>query len=319
MKKLSIPNTDLSLSFIGLGTVKAGIHWDGAEANNLFDAYLDMGGNVIDTARVYSNWIPPETGRSERVIGDWITKSGKRDKIILMTKGGHPKFTSPDDDLTIPRMTAADMRMDIELSLKALRTDTIDIYFYHRDNRQQSVEEEIEVMETFKKEGKLRYYACSNWKADRILDADAYCKQKGYRGFVADQALFNAGVQYMNPPEDETLVSIRGKLYEYHKNHVHNLAVPYTGIAGGFFHKYTTGGEAAVKDSPYFTPQNIKIAQKCTALMNQYNASLSQVLLGFFMCQPFACMPLYGPRNIQDLQDAMQTSSIPFKKEDYIF
>ena len=74
----TIPDTDLSLCPLGLGTAGAGLDWDGADADYLFDAYLDMGGNLIDTARIYSDWVAPETGRSERVIGDWIQRSGRR-------------------------------------------------------------------------------------------------------------------------------------------------------------------------------------------------------------------------------------------------
>ena len=73
--RITIPDTGLQLSRIGLGTVGAGIDWDGAEADKIFDTYLDLGGNVIDSAHVYSDWIPPETARSERVIGDWLERS----------------------------------------------------------------------------------------------------------------------------------------------------------------------------------------------------------------------------------------------------
>ena len=184
--RISIPDTNLSMFPLGLGTAGAGIDWDGAEADELLDAFLDLGGNLIDTARIYSDWIPPEIGRSERVIGEWLQRSGKRERIILMTKGGHPRFTSPSDDLHISRMTRADMRGDIELSLTALHVETIDVYFYHRDNPAQPTAEEIETMEQFKQEGKLRYYACSNWSAARIREADAYCQANGYRCFVAN-------------------------------------------------------------------------------------------------------------------------------------
>ena len=85
MKTITIPDTDLTLSPLGLGCVKAGLKWDGGEADRLFDAFLYMGGNVYDTARVYSDWIPSERGRSERVIGDWLSRSGKRQDVILMT------------------------------------------------------------------------------------------------------------------------------------------------------------------------------------------------------------------------------------------
>ena len=93
-----------------------------------------MGGNLYDTARVYSDWIPPETGRSERVIGDWLSRSGKRHDVVLITKGGHPDMTVPSPDMHNSRVSAENMRADLELSLKTLRTDYIDLYFYHRDN-----------------------------------------------------------------------------------------------------------------------------------------------------------------------------------------
>lgn len=64
MKKISLINTDLELSPMGMGCVNAGIKWDGEDAYRIFDSFLDMGGNVYDTARVYSDWIPSEIGRS---------------------------------------------------------------------------------------------------------------------------------------------------------------------------------------------------------------------------------------------------------------
>lgn len=318
MGSISIPGTELSLCPIGLGTAGAGVAWQGADADRMFDTYLDLGGNVIDTARVYSDWVPPEIGRSERVVGDWLHKSGKRDRIVLMTKGGHPKFTSPTDDLHIPRMTRDDMRRDLELSLKTLRVDTIDIYFYHRDNRAQSVEEQIETMEEFRSAGKVRYYGCSNWEADRILEADAYCAARGYRGLVADQALLNFGTKYIGHLPDDTWAAIRGPLFEYHVKHPRNLAIAYMGVANGFFHKFAALGEEKMRESPYYTSRNVEVANRCMDLAKRYDATISQVLLGFLFQQPFACAALYGPRDTAQLKDAMGALRIGFKKEDFI-
>ena len=316
-KRVIIPDTSLRLSSIGLGTANAGLAWDGEAADRIFDCFLDLGGNLIDTARVYSDWIAPETGRSERVIGDWLRRSGKRQQVILSTKGGHPVMTSQGADLHISRMSARDMRHDLELSLKALGTDMIDIYFYHRDDLTQSVEEEIEVMETFRREGKIRYYGCSNWNASRIREADAYCRENGYRSFAADQALYNLGMQYMNPMEDDTLVYLKDDLARYHEETPENLAMPYMGVATGYFHKYIAGGERAVQGSPYHTPQNAVLARRCADLMEKYEASMTQVVLGFFMCRPFTCVPLYGTRNEKQLAEIARVEEIPFTEEDY--
>ena len=171
-KRILILGTDLSVYPIGLGTVDAGLRWDGADADRIFDTYLVQGGNLIDCAHVYSDWVPDEKARAERVLGDWLTRSGKRNEVTLITKGGHPDMVGPNADTHKSRMTHADMVEDLNASLKQLRTDHIDIYFYHRDNRAQSVEEEIETMEGFVKEGKIRYYGCSNWDVDRMKAAD---------------------------------------------------------------------------------------------------------------------------------------------------
>lgn len=319
MKKINIPDTDLSLSMIGLGTVGAGLDWDNEDADRVFDAYVDNGGNVIDTARVYSDWVRPEIGRSERVVGDWLNRSKKRDKVIIITKGGHPDMLAEPVDMHKSRVARSQMEYDINLSLKTLRTDYIDIYFYHRDNTSIPVSELIETMENFRREGKIRYYGCSNWTTARILEADEYCRQHNYRGFVANQALLNIGMKYMNPMDDDTLVSIDGVMYEYHKENGRNLAMPYMGVCSGFFHMYLTGGQDKVKNSPYNTEKNRKIAEHLKELMKKYNATITQVLLGYFTALHFNCLPLYGPLNPDQIIEALKTADINFTKDDYKF
>ena len=146
-KRILIPDTDLSVYPIGLGCADIGLKADAVAPEKVFDTYLDLGGNLIDTAHVYSNWVPGERARSERIIGDWLKGSGKRNQIILMTKGGHPEIVESTPEWGKIRPTHEAMVSDLEHSLKQLRTDYIDIYFYHRDNRNQIIEEEIETME----------------------------------------------------------------------------------------------------------------------------------------------------------------------------
>ena len=167
---IKIKNTDLVLSKIGFGTVNAGLAWDNEDVFEILERYINLGGNVIDCARIYSDWVEPEIGRAERVIGDWIKHRGKRYDLVIMTKGGHPKM----DTMNISRMSKEDMEYDLNLSLKALGIDCIDIYFYHRGDLSQPVSDLIEVMESFVKQGKIRYYGCSNWTTERMIEADNY-------------------------------------------------------------------------------------------------------------------------------------------------
>lgn len=320
-----IPNTDLKISPMGLGTVDAGVRWgkDAASADSMFGTFIDMGGNLIDCAHVYADWQivdgRQETARAERVTGDWMQRQGNRDKIVLMTKGGHPVYTHPSMDLHINRVTKADMRGDIEGSLRILRTDYIDIYFYHRDDPRIPVEEMVETMQDFIREGKIRYFAVSNWSADRQKAADAYCKKMGYRGIVADQALLNLGAKYMNPLADDTLVYVKGDLYDYHKENLNNVMMPYMGNCSGFFHIYAAKGEEAVKGHPYATEGNLRMARRLPELMEKYGCAVTNIVLGYFTQEAFPCVPLYGPLNEASIVEAAKTFDIRFDPQDYVF
>ena len=317
MKQVTIQNTELKISPVGMGCVNAGLKWDHGDADRIFDAFYDMGGNLYDTARCYSDWIPPEVGRSERVLGDWVSGCGKRNNIVIVTKGGHPDMTQQNPDMHNSRATAENMRKDLELSLRALRTDYIDIYFYHRDNTGLPAAELIEIMEGFVREGKIRYYGASNWSPARMKEADEYCAEMGYRGFSANQMLFNIGQEHMLPPADDTLAVMDENMKDYHMKNPACLAMPYMSVCSGFFHKLKKLGPDGVRNMEYFTPENLKLAEKLEKLTEKYNATLTQVLLGFFATRPFACLPLYGPRGEAYLKEAMDTFDISFRKEDF--
>lgn len=325
MNKISIPNTDLKVSPMGLGTVDAGVFWgkDEKSQDSMFGTFTDLGGNLLDCAHVYADWQVvdgrQETSRAERVVGDWMERNKNRKDIVLMTKGGHPVYTHPSMDLHINRVTKADMRGDIEGSLRILRTDYIDIYFYHRDDPRIPVEDMVETMQDFVREGKIRYFAVSNWSADRQKAADAYCKKMGYRGIVADQALLNLGAKYMNPLPDDTLVYVKGDLYDYHVENHDNMMMPYMGNCSGFFHIYASKGAEAVKGHPYATEKNLAMAARLDELTKKYGCAVTNIVLGYFTKEKFPCIPLYGPLNEESIKEAAATFDINFDDADYEF
>ena len=324
-RNILIPDTDLKVSPLGLGTVDAGVRWGKDEAGQdlIYGTYMDQGGNLIDCAHVYADWQVvdgrQEVARAERVTGDWMQRNGARDKVVLMTKGGHPVYTHPDMDLHINRVTKADMRGDLVGSLRTLRTDYIDIYFYHRDDPRIPVEEMVETMQDFVREGKIRYFALSNWSAERQRAADAYCKKMGYRGSVADQALLNLGSKYMNPLPDDTLVYVKGGLYDYHVENRRSLMMPYMGNCSGFFHIYAAKGEEAVQGHPYATEGNLRMARRLRELTEKYGCAVTNIVLGYFMQEKFPCVPLYGPIDAASIVEAAKTFDIQFGPEVYDF
>lgn len=307
-----LKGTNMYISPIAFGTVRAGLDWDGKDADRMLDAYVDYGGNLIDSARVYYDWVGTEIGRSERVLGDWLRRSKRRSKVILMTKGGHPN----KDKMHVSRLGQNDMIYDIEHSLKTLGVEYIDIYFYHRDDPQRTVGELLERMEEFRKEGKICYYGCSNWRTERMREADIYAEKHGLTGFVANQNLFNIGSRYMKPFADETMVTVDDEAIEFYRCS-NNTPMPYFGICSGFFHLLKSKGEQAVSDSCYYTKENLGVAAKVETICKKYNCSITQALMGFFFTQNFAVIPLVGSSDMEQLEDVMNSVEIPFLKEDY--
>ncbi|MCI8465574.1 MAG: aldo/keto reductase [Lachnospiraceae bacterium] len=312
MKTVKIPDTDLILSGIGLGTAQAGIRWSGESGDRLLETYLEAGGNIIDTAHVYSDWVPGEIARSERVLGDWIRRRGRRDDFILMTKGAHPRFES----MTTGRLSKEEVTSDLDSSLEKLGVDYVDVYFYHRDDESRTVEELIETMEDFRRAGKIRYYACSNWSTARMKEADAYCEKKGYRGFVANQAMYNIGVKYMGTYPDATMVICDQEMLDYHKNSK-NLLIPYMGICGGFFHALAKKGQEAMKDNCFCTEGNLRVAEDLSKLCSEKGWSMTQALLGFIATREFAMVPLAAASNEKQMADLTATLQTEFSAKDF--
>lgn len=299
---MNIQNTDLGNLFpLALGSVWAADKWKEEGVDKVFDTYVYEGGNVLDAARVYT-----ELGDCEPTIGRWLKNSKKRDEVIIVGKGGHPDLST----MHISRLSREEMTSDLDNSLIDLGTDFIDIYLYHRDDISRTVEELIETMESFVKAGKIRYYGVSNWTLPRMKEAVEYCKNKGYRGPVMNEAFFNAATEYSGPLYDPTLIKIDKEMQDYHKSISQTdhdiLAAGYSSICGGFFHQYITGGESAVKDKTFLSEENIKIAEEIRRKTIENNTTITQEVLAFFKTLDFPCLALFHPRNSAGLLEAMK-------------
>lgn len=310
MKRIQIKDTTLSLCPIGFGTANAGIAWDNEEAFKMLDLYVELGGNVIDTARIYSDWVAGEIGRSERVIGDWLKHRGHHEDLVIISKGGHP----PLNEMNTSRLSKEEMTYDLNKSLEALGIDCLDIYFYHRDDLNRPVAELIETMQDFVRAGKIKYYGCSNWTTARIKEAMDYCKEKGYRGFVANQALYNVASNTMAPYPDETMVTMDEEMLAFHKES-NVLAMPYFSLCSGFFTKLNNGVD--VSQSPYYTEENLRLAHHLNHLATKYDATLSQIIMGYLTTQKLPMCALAGASRPEQLMDFMKTLDLPIDAKDY--
>src|SRR5690349_18433053 len=118
MRYRTIPTTDLRPSVMCLGALPFGVSLPRDASYALMDAFFEAGGAFIDTALVYGEWLPGGKGLSERTVGAWITARHHRDQIVLSTKGCHPRLST----MEIPRLSEAELRGDVEESLRNLQT-----------------------------------------------------------------------------------------------------------------------------------------------------------------------------------------------------
>ena len=240
MKHLMIKAADgeIAVSRIVLGTTHFGTRTPGKEAFEIMDRFAALGGNAIDTARVYGDWDDTGDAASEQVCGDWL-RSTERRKFVLATKGGHYKIKD-----RVSRVTPEEIRVDIELSLKNLKT-YIDIYFLHRDNPEIPVEKIMPIFEEYIRSGDIRALGASNWKRERIDQANMFCRENNMQPFTVTEiqwslARFDEETLPIAFGNDPTVCGM--ETGEYEKYVSGDLPIfCYTSVAWGFFGKYISG------------------------------------------------------------------------------
>jgi aryl-alcohol dehydrogenase-like predicted oxidoreductase len=311
MKRVLLNNTDLYVSPLSIGTVNFGTSIDSGDAKAQLDKFVELGGNFIDTAHVYGDWVPGPRGRSEKVIGEWLKETGLRKDVVISTKGAHPDIS----DTSISRVNPEAIEKDLNESLERLNTDYIDLYFLHRDNPDVPVEELLDTLEEARIAGKIRYYGCSNWALSRIIESGEYASKQNIPGFVCNQLMWSLADVNYNGIEDKTLVLMDEDTYEYHKKTGLN-AMAYTAAAKGYFSKLQRGEPLSQKiSSRYDIPSNKRIFDELEKTANRLNADIIQVELAFIMHQDFPSIPIVSFSNLDQLEQGMKSCELELDKE----
>lgn len=295
MNKVRLLQTSLEVSELCLGSVNFGNPIDDDTAFSVLDVFNDYGGNFIDTAHVYANWLPGTVNRSEKTLGKWL-RARKREKYVISTKGGHFDIDKPD----ISRVVPQEIRKDLEESLNCLKTDYIDIYFLHRDNTSLPVEEIMDCLFQLQDQGKIRYIGCSNWTIERVMEANRYAEHMSRDGFVVNQVMWSmAKVNKDSIPKDYAVMDDMTMRYLTEKN---MSAMCYTALAKGYFTKLKKGLPLT---------QNVINCYK-----NEYNDSLylerlqhmtpediTRETLLFFRNQPVPTIPIVSCNSIKQVEE----------------
>jgi len=274
----------------------------------MLDAFFEAGGNFLDSARVYADWLPGGSSASETAIGSWMKERNIRDRIVVATKGGHP----PLADMSRSRISHKEISADIEQSLSCLQSDTIDLYYLHRDDPSVPVGEILGFMDGFAREGRIRFYACSNWDASRIAAAADFAKKNGSRGFVAVQNMWSLAEPAPGRIADRSLRTMDARTIRICRDYEIS-AIPYSAQARGFFTKHALSKDFKYDPSRtglYDTEQNYSRLAVAVRLAEKHGVGVTAVVLAYLRCQEVATVPVIGPGSLDQLEDCLRGSEL---------
>lgn len=300
-----------NLSALALGTAPFGTGIPKEKAFSILDAYVGNGGNLLDTAAVYG------MGLSEQTIGEWIKDRGTRSKVTIATKGGHP--STPD---WTRRITEKDIRSDIEDSLRYLQTDSIDIYFLHRDDEDKPVEYIMPILDRLVREGKTRFLGASNWTVERINEANTFARNNEMAEFSVSQIFWNGAVINKDGVYDQTLVAMDDDQHNgYAENKIPVMA--YTAQAQGLFSHIKNNGYDGLSDGlirTYINDRTKLRAEKILSVSAETGVSSTAVSLAYLLYdKEVKAYPILGISRTERLIEAMEVFSLQQKDIDKLF
>lgn len=306
---------DRDVSMLALGTSEFGGTCPAELGFDFMDAYTEIGGNFIDTARVYGDFKTPKNGESEKVVGRWMEARRNRDKIFLSTKGAHPELST----MNIGRLSRAEIRSDMQASLDDLRTDHVDVYWLHRDDASRPVGDIMETLQSLIEDGFTKLTGVSNWTPKRILEANEYAEKHGLTKLTGNQPRFSLAEQ-MNM-EDPTLTFMDKETYKMHLD-THMVCCCFSSQAKGFFTKLDTLGEEGLPDKAkrrFLHPFNTAIYERLCALREKTGLTIGALALAYLTCQPFPTFPLCGASKVEHVTALKEAADAVISAEDREF
>ena len=265
---------------------------DAPTSFSILDAFVDRGFNFIDTADVYSRWLPGNHGgESETILGQWFKKSGKRDKIVLATKVG---MDMGDGKQGLSKKYILEA---VEASLKRLQTDHIELYQSHKDDEATPLQETLEAYQQLIQQGKVRIIGASNYKGDRLTQAIELARKHNLPVYQALQPEYNL---YDRKAYEQDLAPVAKKF---------NLGViPYFSLASGFLTgKYKTVADTKGKNrgsrvEKYLNERGEKILKALAEVAQDSNAKQASVALAWLLAQPTITAPIASATSTDQLE-----------------
>lgn len=285
------------------------------EAFELLDEMYALGINTFDCAAHYG----------EVILGRWMENRGIREKCVVITKGAHPNNYRQ-------RVTGFDILSDANDSLVKLKTDCIDIYMLHRDNKDTPVSEIMDALNRLYDEGKVKIFGASNWTHERIEEANEYAIKHGLQPFSVSSPNFSLAEQVNDPWRCDArfgdgCVTISGpenkaarEWYEENDIPVFAYSSLARGLLSGLFKSENPEDAKKIMDEPgivgYFSDNNIERLRRCEIMAEKKGLSVAQIALGWIYNQRFSVFALSSPQNRKQAEDSIEAMNVKFTDDE---
>ena len=285
------------------------------EASKLWDHWIDVGGNIFDTAYTYGG------GNHEKVFGEWLKQNNIREQIVILGKGAHTPNCNPEA-----------ITSQLNESLERMNTDYVDIYIMHRDNDEYNVDEFVDVLNQEKDKGRIKVFGGSNWTLDRFKKANEWAKNNNKN----EMSILNnnlALAKMINPLWSGCLSSNEDDILSY-LDHTKKSHMSWSSQARGYFlddeitkkieEKITLdesswrapGEHSSGPLSCYESEDNRERKKRAMELAEKKGCSAHNIAASWTINQSFPSFALIGPRTINELDTTLPCLDIELTKEE---
>lgn len=306
MQLRPLGRSGLQVSPLAFGGNVFGWTVDEALSFRLLDAWLDAGFNFVDTADVYSSWVPGHSGgESETLIGKWLRQTGKRNRVVLATKLGKPMGEGKKG------LSPAYIREAVDASLRRLKTDHIDLYQSHDDDPETPLSDTAEAFAALIQAGKVRAIGASNFSAPRLAEALDVAEKQGLPRYESLQPLYNLYDRAVFEDALEPLCLERGV-----------GVINFYALAAGFLTgKYRTEADAAKSargastTKKYLNPRGLRILDALDAAARAQGATMGQVAIAWQIARPAITAPIASATSMKQLDELVTAATLRLAPE----
>ncbi len=307
MKKLNLGKSNILVAPLAFGGNVFGWTIDEKTSFQMLDAFVDRGFNLIDTADAYSRWVTGNKGgESETIIGRWLKKSNKRNKVVIATKVGLEMGPG------LKGLGRQHIRHSVEASLQRLQIDCIDLYQSHVDDPETEISETLQTYTELIREGKIRAIGASNFSGARLKASQDLSRQNSWAEYCSLQPRYNL----YDRQEFETQLAPVCKDYGIAVINFYPLA---SGFLSGKYRSEkdlskSVRGPSRIKEA-YLNEKGLKILAAMDRVSEMTGAPLASIALAWLFAIPVITAPIFSATRLEQIDEVVSALDLKLSKE----